>query len=235
MSKRNNVIENFEACYLHENCARRAFANEEAIKRLTSSPDFERCVKYIANISFNRNKVALLRHGFDHEDMINVARILAMQFINNEFKGETKKDTYNVLMRFISQKMETFMLFFNRKFRINERYSDVGIDDVTDIEAYMGTPEVNDQCDDDSKVMHKIALLRAEVNKFKTQVMRLRLSSDIGAHADRLAEIATSKSVEYAVRRKARRVCKQNGIDYIGWAKVHIKERNLNESDLALE
>lgn len=235
MGKRNNVLENFEACYLRENCARKAFANPEAIRRLTSSSDFERCVRYIANISYNRNKNALLRHGFDHEDMVSVARILAMQFVNNEFKGETKKDTYYILMRFISQKMETFFLFLNRKFRISERYSDVNMDDVTNMEAYMGTPMSSDDYDEDSRIMHKLALLKAEIEKFRSDILRLRLKENIGAHADRLAEIATSKSVEFSVRKRARRMCKENGIDYLGWAKVQIKTKNMEESDLALE
>ncbi len=239
MSKRNNVLENFESCYLRENCARRAFANPEAIARLTAQPDFERCVRYIANVTFNKNKSALLRHGFDHEDMVNVARILAMQFVNNEFTGETKEDTFRILMRFISQKFETFFLFLNRKFRISERHSEVYIDDVIEMDLYSGAVPIDDVIEKEdeplSKAQKRISVLRKEIAKFKVKVMRSRLTSNISEYAERLAEIATSKQVEFAVRKKARRVCKENGIDYIAWAKGQIEARNLTDADFVLE
>lgn len=239
MSKRNNVLDNFESCYLRENCARKAFANQAALKRLMDTPDFERCVRYIANITFNKNKHALIRHGFDHDDMVNVSRVFAMQFVNNEFTGETKKDTYYILMRFISQKMETFMLFLNRKFRISERLADVSLEDTIEMDVYRGAEPVDvieDVDDEDkSKVVKKLDAIAKEIRRFKSAILRARLKSDIGSHASRLSEIATSKSVEFAVRKKARRVCKENGIDFVAWARTQIKTRNLNETDFVLE
>lgn len=238
MNKRNNVLENFESCYLRENCARRAFANPEAIARLTAQADFERCVRYIANVTFNKNKSTLLRHGFDHEDMVNVSRIFAMQFVNNEFEGETKEDTFRILMRFISQKFETFFLFLNRKFRISERHAEVSIEDMIDMEVYVGAPpteEMLESEDHQTKIGKKLDSVRKEISKFKSKVLRSRLDMNIDLYADRLAEIATSKQVEFAVRKKARRVCKEKGIDFIAWANRQIEARNLNESDFVLE
>lgn len=239
MSKRNNVLDNFELCYLKANCARKAFANQAALKRLMDTPDFERCVRYIANITFNKNKHTLMRHGFDHDDMVNVSRVFAMQFVNNEFTGETKKDTYYILMRFISQRMETFMLFLNRKFRISERHAEVSLEDTIEMDVYRGaepTDTVEDVADEDkSKIVKKLDGIAREIENFKSAILRARLKSDIGSHANRLSEIATSKNVEFAVRKKARRVCKENGIDYVAWAKVQIQVRNLNESDFVLE
>lgn len=238
MNKRNNVLENFESCYLRENCARKAFANTEAVKRLMGTGDFERCVRYIANITFNKNKNTLLRHGFDHDDIVNVSRVFAMQFVNNEFEGDTKKDTYYILMRFISQKFETFMLFLNRKFRISERHAEVSLEDTIEMDIYNGAQPVDVIEDEDeperSKTVKKLDLIAREIGEFKTDIMRARLKSDINSYASRLSEIATSKSVEFAVRKKARRVCKENGIDYLAWARAQIKARKLSESDFVL-
>ena len=237
MSKRKTVQDNFEAVYLRENCAAKAFANKEALRKLMAEDDFERCVKYIANITFNKNKHALLRHGFDHDDMVNVSRVFAMQFVNNEFKGETKKDTYYILMRFIGQKMETFMIFLNRKFKISERHAEVSLEDTIEMDIYQGAAPVDDidSDEEESKIMSKLGSLRKEIEDFKSSILRARLKADIGSYSSRLAEVATSKSVEFAVRKKARRICKENGIDYLAWARVQIKARNLNESDFVLE
>lgn len=239
--KRNNVTDNFEECYLRINCAKKAFANKEQLAALMADADFEKCVRYIANLTFNKNRSTLLRHGFDHEDVVNIARVFAMQFVNNKFEGETKRDTYYILMRFISQKMETFMLFMDRKFRISERHSDVSLEDATDMDLYKGEAPISEEVipdDDDefeSRVARKVTSLQAEIDRFRTSIMKFKLGANIGQYSDRLAEIATSKLVEFSVRKKARSMCKKNGIDYIAWAKEQIRVRNLNEGDFILK
>lgn len=240
MSKRNNVLENFEACYLKSNCARKAFANKAALQKLMAESDFERCVRYIANLTFNKNRHTLLRHGFDHEDIVNISRVFGMQFVNNKFEGKTKKDTYYILMRFISQKIESFMLFMDRKFRISERHADVSIEDALGMDVYkseISMPEEIVPFEDEyeSKTMRKLAMIKGEIEALKSSIMRFRLMSDIGSYSGRLAEIATSKLVEFSVRKKARSLCKKNGIDYIAWARQQIETRKLNESDFILK
>jgi hypothetical protein len=237
MSKRNNVIDNFEAVYLKANCAKKAFANTAALSKLTAEADFEKCVRYIANLTFNKNRSTLLRHGFDHDDMVNISRVFGMQFVNNTFEGETKKDTYYILMRFISQKMETFMVCMNRKFRISERHADISLEDVMSMDVYQSEQPMPDEVleeEDESKAMKKLSTLQSDLEDLKSSVMRLRLQSNIGAYSERLSEIATSKLVEFSVRKKARSVCKKNGIDYIAWAKAQIRTKNLSEGDFIL-
>ncbi len=236
---RNNVSENFEACYLKENCARKAFANKEQLEKLMNTPDFKRCVKYIANMTFKKNRSILLHHGFDHDDVTNIVRVLAMQFVNNPFEGKTKKDTYYILMNFMMQRVETFMLFLNRKFRISERKSDISIEDAVinwaDQSIDLPGEEVEEQEEYVSKHMQKAKALESKVSELKTKIMRLKLELNIDAHADKLAYMATSKMVDFGVRKKARSICRKNGIDYIAWASKQVNDLDANESDFILE
>lgn len=240
MSKRNNVVDNFEECYLRINCAKKAFANTEQVNRLMASPDFQRCVKYMANITFNKNRSNLLRHGFDLEDIMSVVQILAVQFVNSNFDGKTRKDTYYVLMHFISQKMETFMVFLNRKFRISERHAEISLEDALGMGMYHGEVEIpSDMTTDDevpeSKISQRIGKLKVDLKDLRSMMMKHKLESNLPAYRDRLAELATSKVVDFIVRKKARSVCKKNGIDYVVWAKEQIRSKNLSESDFVLK
>jgi len=239
MMSRKNVQDHFEEVYLRANCARKAFANTEEVNKLLANPMFERCVKYVANAEFKKNHAVLLRHGFGADDMINIVRILGLQFVNNKFVGDTEKDTSYVLMRFMNQKLESFMLFLDRKFRVNERRPDVYLEDqpasfqgnVMFDEVLPEEPEVEEE----SKARQRLNAFRESIDNMKTALMRVQLSNGMIDYRGRLSEIATSKSVDFNARKKARSLCKKNGIDYVAWAKSEIESKKLNESEFALE
>lgn len=240
---RNNVQDNFEEVYLRINMARKAFANPEAVSKLMSDPDFERCVRHVANLTFRKNSAVLLRHGFDGEDMISIARTIGVQFVNNKFDGGRKDRAY-ILMRFISQKMENFMIFLDRKFRINERHADVYLEEAgrsggmaaDALLVYQGERIPSPLLGDEPSSVHvKISNLKGEVSRLKSMIMQSRLNHGIDLHADRLAEIATSKLVDFSVRKRARHVCRKNGIDYVQWAMNQIRANDLNEGDFILK
>jgi hypothetical protein len=231
---RNNVIENFEACYLRENMCKKAFQKKKSVSKLMSENDFNRCVKYITNNTFKKNKSILLRHGFDYDDMLSIVTIIGIQFINNPFVGKTKKDTYYILMRFINQKMETFFLFLDRKFRIKERYDDLSLEDIFPADVYHGEyPIVSAEIGQDDESDLSPNITPKNENKFKG--MKEKLLTNLDLYSDDLARLATSKHVEYDVRKKAKSICKQNSIDYIAWAKSLIKKNFLDANDFVLE
>jgi hypothetical protein len=229
--KRNRVTDEFEQCYLKQNCAKKAFANQDKINQLLASPDFNRCVKYIANLTFTKNESTLLRHGFDKEDITSVVMTLALQFVNHSFEGKTKKDTYYVLMRFINQRVETFMIFLERKFRIDERFQEESWSEAC---SNIGT--ISDMGEDTHEeiISPKIEKIQKSLDKLTYRVMKAELTGNISKYADRLAEIATSKSVDYNVRKKARSICKKNGIDYISWAKTKIEDSHVDPHNFTL-
>jgi len=235
---RNNVSDNFEACYLSENGARKAFRNPQ-LKAIMARPDFDKCIKYMSHLIFSRNEVVLLAHGFQYEDVYSVVRTWALQFFNYETEAKTERDIYYLMMRFISQKTDTFFLFMNRKFRINESYIELHLSDLFGMSG-MKTPnqfpgEVDVPATQMTEEEEQVTIQEtAKERKVKIDAMRKSLNSDIGKHSARLAELSTSKVVDFQVRKKARQMCKKHNIDYIAWAKAQIKSRNLNEADFIL-
>lgn len=57
--------------------------------------------------------------------------------------------------------------------------------------------------------------------------MRARLHQDPIKYKDQLCHYASTKHVQYDVRKKARQICAQYGIDYINWATRQIRELNV--------
>lgn len=228
---RNNVSDNFEACYLRENPARRAFANEEA-NAMLADREFQKCSKHIANLTFQANKHTLTRYGFDFDDMLSIVQILGLQFLNSEFDGKTKKDYYYVMMHGINQKLANFYDFLDRKFRIRENHLDLSLDEVYDSFLKDGK---------DYPIEAPIPLAEEStpepgwVRKARRQQLRAILEENLDDYRDKLSELATLKLTEYDIRKKARSICKKHGIDYIGWAKSQIKERNLSTHDFVLD
>jgi len=228
---RNNISDNFEACYLRENSARKAFANA-ASKDLMADKEFDKCVNYITKMTFSTNRDMLMRHGFDFEDMLSVVRVLGLQFVNSEFDARSKKDYYYVMMHGINQKLTNFYGFLDRKFRISESHLDLSLDDVFSsfiadgkdypIEAPLAVEEES-------------APEPLWVRKARRQNLRSILEENIGDYADKLSELATLKLTEFEIRKKARSICKKHGIDYIAWARNQIETRNLSTHDFVLD
>jgi hypothetical protein len=231
---RNNPHDNFEACYLKENMAKKAFANSVEVSKLLVDKDFERCMRYVTKIIFAKNREVLMKHGFDYDDMLNIIKVLGVQFVNHPFEGETPKDTSYILLRHTMQRVGTFFQFLNRKFRIGERHLDLNLDDVF-FNDPMGEQEdypIADYVPDDTQPEF---FESKEERRVKLDAMRENLEENIDQYRDRLAEMATSKLVEYSVRKKAREMCRKYGIDYLNWAKGQIAARNLNSTDFVLE
>jgi hypothetical protein len=236
---RNNVSDHFEAVYLKQNQAKKAFQNTDAIQTLLNSPDFERCVRYMANMAFSNNESVLMSHGFVYEDVLSIVRTLGLQFVNYKFEWKTKRDFSYILMRFIGQKMNTFFLLLNRKFRITENYLDAHLFDLYGQDK--STQPMDELSIDfpeklpfeEEEVVESVRETGKE-RKAKADAMRTLLESNIDKYKDQLAEMATSKVVDFQVRKKARQLCRKHGIDYIAWAKAQIATRNLNDVDFVL-
>jgi hypothetical protein len=234
---RNNVSDHFEACYLKENQARKAFANTEAISVLLASPDFDRCTKYMANLVFSQNESVLLAHGFNYDDVLSVVRTLGLQLVNSKFKPRTPKDLSYILMRHVEQRINTFFLFLDRKFKFTENYLDVHTGDAALNGERAGRRMIGDfpaplPIDDEDEVIpvRKIDKTR----KTKTNAMRKELNDNIEKYRDKLAYLATSKVVDFEVRKKARKLCRKHNIEYVAWAKERIASGRLSEVDFVL-
>jgi hypothetical protein len=140
------------------------------------------------------------------------------------------------MMHFISQKTDTFFLFLNRKFRINESYIDLHLSDVFPTGAFdrdhscqqLSGIEMTEE-DEQATIVET-----GKERKAKLDSMRKVLNGDIAKYSDRLSELATAKIIDFQVRKKARQLCKKHSIDYVAWAKKQIETRKLSETDFVL-
>ena len=234
---RNNVSDHFEACYLKENQARKAFANTADVNAMLANPDFDRCTKYMANMVFQQNESVLLAHGFSYEDVLSTVKTLGLQLTNYKFVPKTSKDFSYILMRFIAQRIDTYFLFLDRKYNFTESYLDVHLNDTTILWKKL-YPSVTDPLDDfpalapqeEEAPVRKIDKTR----KARTNAMREELNGNIDKYRDKIAQLATSKMVDFEVRKKARKLCRKHDIDYLAWAKEQIALNHLDEVDFVL-
>ena len=232
MSK-NSVFEQFELCYLKSNAARRAFEKKDEVALLMADKNFKKCVRYIAHSSFIKNKHKLIKHGFGLDDMMSVVQILGLQFVNHPFKGDTERDTSYIMMRFMNQRMMSFYTFLDRKFRIPESYPDMSLEDVGQwVNTLSHKTYVESAAVEDLDDLPEMAESKLERN---SKLVKLRKAFNPSEHSDKLAELATLKAVEHAVRKRARSICRKHGIDYISWAHSQIAEKELDPVDFVLE
>ena len=243
MNKRNSVFKDFEAVYLRAKCAKKAFINKDEVAKLTMSPQFEKCSRHIARKTFLKNKDMLLKHGFDIDDMTNIARVFAIESLNYPFEGKTEKDNRYIFLKYINGKMDTFLLSVRRRFFIKESHIELSLDEVfkaksgedredlvyANIQAY--TPFEYPGLDDEELGVY---VSKEDVTK-KYKLLRKELHGNIEKYSDRLAELATSKITEFQARKKARTLCKTYGIDYNAWALKQILNNKLDRHDLILE
>jgi hypothetical protein len=160
--------------------------------------------------------------------MLSIVQILALQFVNRPFQAKSERDKYYVLMHFINQKLATFYTFLDHKFRMSENYTDVRLTDSELFKLSESTPLFTDS---DESI---IKIESTKGRQIKKDSMRRKLEDNIPQFEGQLAEMATSKQIEFKVRKKARSICRKHGIDYINWAKNQIKLRNLDENDFIL-
>jgi hypothetical protein len=144
-------------------------------------------------------------------------------------------------MRFLNQKIETFFLFLERKFRYSEKIETVNIDVLP--KYVQNTLKCEpDPCPDiyaPKKRKHKEKAVK-EIKPIKMTgheiiFFKNLLYTNIDLYKDKLSEIATSPFVDYALRKKARTVCKQFKIDYIQWANDKIQSESLELNRFMLE
>lgn len=72
--------------------------------------------------------------------------------------------------------------------------------------------------------------IKSNLAKFKPM-----LKEDLSKYSEKLAYLATYKKVEHPVRKKARLLCKKNGINYVEIMSKIITSKNLNRVDYILD
>jgi hypothetical protein len=144
--------DNFEAVYLKNNSLKKAFANEnkEKIEALRTRKDFNRCIKFLSKNVFIKNRSDLLNLGFDYDDMYNICLTFGLAFATEDLSNfKTDKDLYYVLMRYVNQRLESFLITLDRKFHYKESYTDVSIESIgmNNLDLNLG-PSSNDNSDE---------------------------------------------------------------------------------------
>lgn len=124
----NNTLKNdFEKLYLRFNITKRALnaLSQERVNEILQNTDFRRCTKYIANCVFAKHRIFLTSHGFWKEDMESIAQIFGINFYLYNVKADTKKGENTLLMRYVSQRFQNFIIWGRRKFGMEEKIYEV--------------------------------------------------------------------------------------------------------------
>jgi hypothetical protein len=225
-TKRYKSSENYEECYLRIGELKKALENPDNVKASTK-PEFKKVVNYMATHSYNKNYAYLKKHGFEFEDLYSVVTLYSISFMESKKNFKTDKDKYTLMMRYITQRLNLFYKTMDRKFKIKEQIVEISFEDYYNnfgsIEDFTGYSE--------SESQENSATMSSEEKK----LLRQKLQNNIEVYKEELQRMATSKFIEYKVRKAARKYCKINNIDYISWAKDLIKKNNLDINDFILE
>lgn len=227
--KKYKASENYEECYLRINELKKALkdsTNSDAI----NDPELQKVVSYMAKLSYNKNKVYLKKHGFELEDLVSIITLHSIAFIGLKKDFKTNKDKYTLMMRYITQRLSLFYKTMKRKFKTKEGVVEVSFEkyfnDFNDIEAVVeNSEELGPEVEGNSGTM----------SMKEKKALKEKLKADLHLYKEDLQRLATSRFVEYKVRKAARKYCKKNNIDYISWAKDLIERNNLDINDFILE
>lgn len=222
---RNKVGDNYEECYLRISALEQALKAKEKYSHMLDDPDFKRVVMFITRNTFKKNESKLVRHGFDIDDMKHIITLFGIMFMNSKNTGPTPKDRYYLMMRFMNQKLETFYTFMDRKFTIKESFGESSFD-----EKIFSVP-----AQDFYESKDETEIVDTKMSKKTKRLLKKELEQNIDEYADELQRIATSKYVDYNLRKAARNMCKKNNLNYIQWAESLINKNNLDRNDFVLE
>lgn len=228
-SKKFNIRDNYEEVYLSEKSLKKYIDKTE--KGIIDNPEFKKAIEYKAvNYWFHQqgNAYFWISHGYEFNDIKNIFLLWGYCFFGSGFKGATLRDNLNVMFRHIDQKINRFRNVADRKFYADEIVRD-------DHELLESDQDYNH--DDKIEQLEETALVSSteEIPRNKKYIVARNeeIKKNPKKYASELSWYSTSKHISYDVRKTARKICHQNGIDYIQWAENKIRTGyNQNEFDL---
>ena len=115
---RYNIKENFEDVYLRSNQIKMYLS--KADPNLLKDPEFKRTINYISGHFYRKFMGVYRMAGFDLEDICSTASIFGLMFAGYNKEYDTTRDFYNVMMRFVSQRLLRMAGWMIKKFQLDE-------------------------------------------------------------------------------------------------------------------
>jgi len=129
---KRNIKDDFEKVYLRFQTAERDLSNLKDINKAElNSKDFIRICKYTASRSFRSNQYVFLSAGYNYEDILSLSKFYGACFLGYKDKSEAiDSKRYNYMMLYyIFQRLNRFLEWSIKKFKINEVSSFSDIED----------------------------------------------------------------------------------------------------------
>ena len=115
---RRNLRDHFEAMYLRYNMASKYM--RKADQTILQDTQFKKVVAYMAGVYFNRYRHLLVNHGFEYEDVHSIVTVFGLTYWGHSSPPERNKTAFMFMMRYVGQRMQTFVRWVSRKFSADE-------------------------------------------------------------------------------------------------------------------
>lgn len=236
---RRNLSNDFEAMYLRYNMAAKYMS--EADKSILDDPQFKKVVSYMTNYYFNRYRDLMSSNGFEADDLRNVITVFGLTYWGHCKPEARDRKAFTLMMRYMSQKIRTMVRWISRKFGADEVVL-VGFrtaDSMQRAESMLVAQESESQEDEvqtfsdgdpyqemldaeqeeETRKTDKRTAADKRSSRMLVAAMRRKLEENVEEYSEQLCYYATSKHVAHDVRMRARKFCRQYGIDYAKWLK----------------
>jgi hypothetical protein len=251
---RRNLKNNFEEMYLRYNMVKKHI--KEADPTIVDDPNFKRCVAFMTKRYFFRYKDFFVSNGFEMEDVSNIVMLFGLTYWGHSKPASRDHNAFNIMMRYINQRMQTTVRWISKKFHTEEISAIVSLDslhgdirqddnDLFDLDSLSSdniiesSPrrKTNVKNIDDELLAEDQRRAKKEIRASKKRdkqlsfLLKKKLEHNPSLYSEDLCYYATSKHVGKDVRMKARSMCREYGIDYVQWLKdkSHKIDFNLNQ------
>lgn len=230
MNGKYNNVDNFEECYLRIRELKESLKvmSDKEVTDYMNQLWFKKCVNLkVSEFMKTRNNAAYLsKAGFDREDLKLIATLFGIAFHRHIQPHHTEKDKTYLMLRYLNQKLITFLVFVNRKFKYNEIREEFNITDSNFNEIESISLEAYTENSDGPEIKKNTKYFK-EIKK--------ELANNFESNKKRILEITISKDVCPSVRRAARTLCNKKGLDFLTYGKNYVKENRLDPNDFYLE
>jgi hypothetical protein len=244
VSKRNNLTDNFEQVYLAYKALQRYIPNSD--ESVLSNVGFIKVVNYKARQYWKKTQFFWISNGFDYEDVHSMIQLFGYSFFGSGTELTTDKDGFNVMLRFIDQRLMNVENCVTRKFQLDEvirnnhqlreddqeelarEFDEEGIDlnkdDTDNDEEFDNYYDEDVEVEDSGEILELYSANKAKKDSWYISTRLGDIAKEPERYSTQLAHYATTKHVGGDVRKAARKICEKYNIDYNQWAKEKVQD-----------
>jgi hypothetical protein len=119
MVKRFSYQDSFESLYLLETRLKTSITPQS--QAFVEDSETDKCLRHSAGIFTGRHYRTMSHLGLEYDDLLNVARCMAMVFFTRYYdKQPNRKAAMYAMMRFVGQKLSVYLHKFCKKYTLKE-------------------------------------------------------------------------------------------------------------------